>query len=38
METTLVMPGNNSGAGITLGPVLTFGYIVGKHSAGAASR
>lgn len=36
-DTASIMGGNYPGGGITLGPALTFGYIVGNHMADAAA-
>ncbi|MGI4813107.1 MAG: FAD-dependent oxidoreductase [Janthinobacterium lividum] len=34
-DSASIMGGNYPGAGITLGPILTYGYIVGRYLAGA---
>ena len=33
-----IMGGNYPGAGITLGPILTFGWVTGRHLAGVKDR
>ena len=33
-----IMGGNYPGAGITLGPILTFGWVTGRHLAGVNDR
>ena len=36
-DTASIMGGNYPGGGITLGPALTFGFIIGNHLAGEAA-